>query len=233
MMEWIPGRGSAAGEDYVKVIYAHTEWQDEPITPSQLAAKLQLAASSVTEMVKKLAAAGLVDHKPYGAVELTDRGRTLALQLLRRHRLIETWLVVQQGYQWDEVHEEADVLEHAMSDRLVESIAVSLGNPARDPHGDPIPTADGEIVAQEGIRVLDAPVGMTGSVIRISDSDGELLRFLAQEGIEPDVPVEVLERAKFSGTVKLRTPDGETHLGPEAAAAVYLALTPTEEAITS
>ena len=225
-MEWIPGRGSAAGEDYVKVIYAHTEWQNEPITPSQLAAKLQLAASSVTEMVKKLASAGLVDHKPYGAVELTDKGRTLALQLLRRHRLIETWLVVQQGFQWDEVHEEADVLEHAMSDRLVESIAASLGNPTRDPHGDPIPTADGVIVAQEGIRVLDAAVGTSGIVTRISDSDGELLRFLAGEGIEPDIEVQVLERAKYSGTVRLGTPTGETHLGPEAAAAVFL--TPTQ-----
>ena len=225
MNEWFPGRNSTAGEDYVKVIYAHTEWQDEPITPSQLAAKLQLAASSVTEMVKKLAAAGLVEHKPYGAVELTDRGRTLALGLLRRHRLIETWLVVQQGYQWDEVHEEADILEHAMSDRLVESIAASLGHPARDPHGDPIPTADGNIVAQEGIRVLDAAVGAQGTVVRISDADGELLRFLASVGIEPDVHVELLERAKFSGTVKLLTPRGETHLSPEAAAAVFVQLT--------
>lgn len=213
---------STATEDYVKTIYSHTEWQDEPITPSQLAARLGLAASTVTEMVKKLAAQGLVDHRPYGSVELTGEGRLLALRLLRRHRIIETWLVMQQGYGWDEVHDEAEVLEHAVSDRLVESISASLGHPVRDPHGDPIPTAEGRMPQFDAFGLLELQAGQSGSVARISDRDPELLRYLAEHGIAPGVEVTVRERGKYSGTLLITTPNGEVHLSPDAALAVWV-----------
>ncbi len=120
-------------DDYLKAIYHHTEWQDNPITPSQLAAVLSLAPSSVTEMVKKLAAQGLVTHRPYGPVSLTTAGGRRAAGVIRRHRLIETWLVREFGYSWDEVHDEAEVLEHSLSDRLLEGIDERLGRPRFDP----------------------------------------------------------------------------------------------------
>jgi len=182
-------------EDYVKVIYAHTEWQSQPITTNALAARLGLAASSVTEMVKKLTAQGLAHHEPYGAIELTERGRTLALTMVRRHRLIETWLVERFGYRWDEVHDEAEVLEHAMSDRLLDAIDEELGRPARDPHGDPIPAADGTLVLPEAVVLAEAASG--GRVVRISDRDPLLLRHLAAEGIVLDAVVSAERRAQL------------------------------------
>ena len=173
-------------EDYVKVIYAHTEWQPEPITSGALAARLGLAASSVTEMVKKLVALGLAIHEPYGAVELTQQGTDLALRMLRRHRLIETWLVHDIGYGWDEVHDEAEVLEHSVSDRLLDAIDARLGHPVRDPHGDPIPRADGSVDRPQAVLLSLVP---EGRVVRISDRYPLLLRHLHAEGIVVDAVV--------------------------------------------
>lgn len=211
-------------EDYVKVIYSHTEWQDEPITPSVLAAKLGLAASSVTEMVKKLAASGLVTHVPYGAVTLTEEGRMLALRMLRRHRLIETWLVDSFGYSWDEVHDEAEVLEHALSDRLLEAIAEQLGHPSRDPHGDPIPSADGVVDRPDAVLLRDAPEGLSGRIVRISDRNPTLLRYLEAEGITLDTRVEALGRKPFGGALAVSVGGVEHDLGEEAAAAIWVSL---------
>ena len=174
-------------EDYVKVIYAHTEWQPDPITSGTLAARLGLAASSVTEMIKKLVAQGLVRHEPYGAIELTRDGTALALRQVRRHRLIETWLVQRMGYSWDEVHDEAEVLEHSMSERLLEAIDEQLGRPARDPHGDPIPAADGAIDRPDAVTLAVASGG--GRIVRISDRDPVLLRHLEAEGLVVDALV--------------------------------------------
>lgn len=190
-------------EDYLKVIYSHTEWQPDPITTGALAARLGLAASSVTEMVKKLVAQRLVVHEPYGAVELTPDGTALALRMLRRHRLIETWLVDRVGYTWDEVHDEAEVLEHAMSDRLLDALDAQLGHPVRDPHGDPIPAADGTVQRPAARLLLDVE---GGTVVRISDRDPLVLRHLHAEGIGLDSVV--------------RRDD----LAPEAAAAVWVAV---------
>ena len=136
---------SPAVDDYLKTIYHHTEWQTERITPSQLASELGLAPSSVTEMVQKLAAQGLVTHRPYGPIALTEAGELRAASIIRRHRLIETWLVREFGYAWHEVHDEAEVLEHAISDRLLEGIDERLGRPRFDPHGDAIPDASGHV----------------------------------------------------------------------------------------
>ena len=211
-------------EDYVKVIYSHTEWQQNPVTPSELAAKLGLAASSVTEMVKKLAASALVTHVPYGAVTLTEEGRMLALRMLRRHRLIETWLVESFGYSWDEVHDEAEVLEHAVSDRLLEAIAAQLGHPVRDPHGDPIPSADGVVVRPDAVQLGLAESGQRGRVVRISDRDPMLLRYLQAESFRLDSVVEVVERKPFGGALVVRV-DGIVHdLGAEAASAIWMSV---------
>ena len=174
---------SPAFDDYLKTVYAHTEWQDAPITPSQLATALGIAPSSVTEMVKKLSAAGLVSHQPYGAVRLTDAGRERALQMLRRHRLIETWLVREFGYAWHEVHDEAEVLEHTISDRLLEGIDQRLGRPRFDPHGDAIPDAEGRVDREPFVLLADAVDGHSGRVLRVSDRDPELLQALEDAGI--------------------------------------------------
>jgi DtxR family Mn-dependent transcriptional regulator len=189
----MPTADRRAVEDYLKVIYGHTEWQPEPITPSQLAARLGLAPSTVTEMVKKLVAAGQVAHAPYGAVELTAAGREEALRMVRRHRLVETWLMRQYGYGWDEVHDEAEVLEHALSDRLLDAIDAQLGRPRRDPHGDPIPDAAGRVEHPPASLASELPPGVRGRVARISDRDGEVLRRIGEEGIGLDTIVAVDE----------------------------------------
>ena len=184
---------ATAVEDYVKVIYQHTEWQDRPITPSALAARLGLAASSVTEMVKKLVAQGLVDHEPYGAIELTASGRQLALATVRRHRLIETWLVQELGYRWDEVHDEAEVLEHAVSARFLDALDDRLGRPSRDPHGDVIPDRDLVVERPDARLLREAEDG--GIIARVSDRDPMLLRYLAAEELTVGAALTAAQRA--------------------------------------
>ncbi|TPW76593.1 metal-dependent transcriptional regulator [Schumannella soli] len=176
-------------EDYLKVIYSHTEWQDEPITPKRLGERLGLAPSSVTETVKRLMAQGLVEHPRYGAIALTAAGEAEALRMVRRHRLVETWLVREYGYGWDEVHDEAEVLEHALSDRMLDLIDARLGHPARDPHGDPIPDAAGAVPATSGLLLAELTRGVSGAVVRISDEDPAVLRELADRGVGLDSSV--------------------------------------------
>ncbi len=219
----LSGAASTAADDYLKVIYSHTEWQPDPITPSQLAARLGLAPSSVTEMVKKLAAAGLVDHRPYSAITLTAEGEARALAMLRRHRLIETWLVRVHDYGWDEVDAEAEVLEHAISDRLLDAIDAQLGRPVRDPHGDLIPTAAGAIARPEAVRLDAAPFGFAGRVVRISDRDPDSLRVLDRLGIALDAPLWVAEEhAETAGVAIVRGEGGPVVISPSVAAAVWL-----------
>jgi DtxR family transcriptional regulator, Mn-dependent transcriptional regulator len=193
-------------EDYLKTIYAHTEWQADAITPSALALRLGLAPSTVTEMVKKLAAAGLVSHVRYGAISLTDAGRAEAVAVVRRHRLVETWLVQEMGYSWDEVHDEAEVLEHAISDRLLASIDERLGHPDRDPHGDPIPSADGSVRRERAVLLDEAEPGHTGTVLRISDRDPALLRDLEASGIDVGSTVSVDDGAILLGSTRVELP---------------------------
>ena len=213
-------------EDYVKVIYAHTEWQPEPITTSVLAARLGLAASSVTEMTKKLVGLALVEHERYGAITLTADGTALALRMVRKHRLIETWLVERFGYSWDEVHDEAEVLEHALSDRLLDAIDEQLGHPTRDPHGDPIPTSYGVVSRPDAVLLRDAQPGSVGRVVRISDSDPRLLRHLTAESITLDRELRVVGRTPYGGsfTVRVEGRDGECDLGDQALASIWIAV---------
>lgn len=199
---------SPAADDYLKTVYAHTEWQDAPITPSVLAAKLGIAPSSVTEMVKKLAAAGLVSHVPYGAVRLTDAGTRRALAMVRRHRLIETWLVQEFGYGWHEVHDEAEVLEHTISDRLLEGIDTRLGRPRFDPHGDAIPDADGHVERVPFVLLADAPTGHTGTVLRVDDRDPELLRALESLGLDVSSTVRVTASGVEIDGAEVELPEG-------------------------
>ena len=206
---------SPAADDYLKTVYTHTEWQDAPITPSVLAAKLGIAPSSVTEMVKKLAAAGLVSHVPYGAVRLTDAGTRRALAMVRRHRLVETWLVREFDYGWHEVHDEAEVLEHTISDRLLEGIDVRLGRPRFDPHGDAIPDADGTVTREPFVRLDHAAEGHTGRVLRVSDEDPEILRALESHGVDVGTHLTVAATGVQIDDRTIPLPDG-------ARAAVWL-----------
>lgn len=215
----------SATEDYVRAIYTHTEWQPDEITTSGLADRLGLAVSSVTEMVKKLRAAGLVRHVPYGAVSLTDRGLALALGMVRRHRLIETWLVASHGYGWDEVHDEAEVLEHAISDRLLDSIDRELGHPTRDPHGDPIPRADLSVPRVDAMLLGDAAEGVPGTVVRISDRDPELLRHLAAHSIDLETSIVITGRTPFGGDLQLSIDGSSVTIGADAARAIWIAST--------
>jgi DtxR family Mn-dependent transcriptional regulator len=204
---------SPVADDYLKAIYHHTEWQNDPITPSQLAAVLGLAPSSVTEMVKKLAAQGLVTHRPYGPVSLTAAGQRRAAGVIRRHRLIETWLVREFGYAWDEVHDEAEILEHALSDRLLEGIDARLGRPRFDPHGDAIPDATGSVDREPFVLLSAAAPGHAGRVLRVSDRDPELLRALVERGIDVGHELEVVskETVRADGVdVELPTGAGES-----------------------
>jgi DtxR family Mn-dependent transcriptional regulator len=208
---------SAAVDDYLKTIYHHTEWQDERITPSQLAAELGLAPSSVTEMVQKLAAQGLVAHRPYGPITLSPEGEQRAAAIIRRHRLIETWLVREFEYGWDEVHDEAEVLEHAISDRLLEGIDQRLGRPRHDPHGDAIPDAAGHVQREPFVLLGTAARGHSGRVLRVSDRDPELLRALVAVGLDVGRTVRI-EDADTVAVEEART----VRLPAGAAAAVWL-----------
>lgn len=207
---------SPAVDDYLKTIYHHTEWQNERITPSQLAGELGLAPSSVTEMVQKLAAQGLVTHRPYGPISLSEAGERRAAAIIRRHRLIETWLVREFGYAWDEVHDEAEVLEHAISDRLLEGIDERLGRPRFDPHGDAIPDAAGHVHREPFLLLAAAPTGHVGRVLRVSDRDPELLRAVEAAGVA------VGAEATVADASALRIAGVDVTLPPAAADAVWL-----------
>jgi DtxR family Mn-dependent transcriptional regulator len=204
---------TSAVEDYAKAIYAleqRTEDRAGAVSTNALAERLGVSAGSASAMVKRLDALGLVAHVPYRGVRLTPEGTRVALEVLRHHRLLETYLAVHLGVPWDRVHEEAEVLEHVLSEELEERIAAKLGDPTHDPHGDPIPTRDGRIDegATESMGAVD--VGMRGTFVRVSDSDPEMLRYLAERGIAPGHAFEIVERQPFGGPVFARftAPDG-------------------------
>ncbi len=212
---------TAVAQDYLKVIWTAQEWSDRPVTTKALAARLGVGTSTVSETVRRLADAGLVSHEPYGAVGLTESGRAHALQMVRRHRLLETFLVSQLGYGWDEVHDEAEVLEHAVSEAFVERIAGLLGHPARDPHGDPIPDRDGTLRVPRALPLWEAQAG-DWRVARISDADPELLRYLASVGLVLDAPVTVT-RQQVTGVVTATVAGGEkVDLAEPAASAIWV-----------
>ena len=220
-------RPSPSVEDYLRAIHGLNE-RGEPVTNATLTHRLGLSPSSVSGMINKLAQLGLVTHVRYRSVELTPRGRRLAYDVLRRHRLIELFLVEVLDYSWDEVHSEADSLEHAVSDELIEHIAVKLGNPEVDPHGDPIPTADGQ-VSMPKTKLLDQiEPGTVGTIARVWDTDSDLLRYLTENGMTLGSRIEIVERKPFGGPLVVRVgepADAETHfVGDEIAAALSISV---------
>lgn len=192
---------SAAVEDYAKAIYSLAERGDGTVTTNALAERLGVTAASASGMVRKLAEFELVLHEPYHGVSLTPRGTALALEVLRHHRLLELFLHRSLGVPWDEVHDEAERLEHAMSEQLEERIANFLGEPTHDPHGDPIPSRDLVIPPQDVTQSLDAlQAGERGRFVRVSDADPQLLRDLGEKGIAPGATFEIVARSGKRGT---------------------------------
>ncbi|WP_083470990.1 metal-dependent transcriptional regulator [Actinomyces sp. oral taxon 414] len=196
---------STVTQDYLKAVWAACEWGGAGASITGLARRMGVAASTASENVARLVEAGLLEHEPYRAVTLSEEGDRRARRMMRRHRLLETYLVEVLGFEWDEVHAEAEVLEHACSDRLLAALDAALGHPVRDPHGDPIPAADGRII-QPALRSIDAVgVGRTVVVGRIRD-ESALLRDLRRAGIGLDTPVRVVARgsAPASGASRSR-----------------------------
>lgn len=209
-------------EDYLKTIYQLTS-EGRPASTSEIAHLLALSAPSVTGMVKRLSEHGLLEHIPYRGVQLTDEGRRAALRMVRRHRLIEAYLVEFLGYSWDTVHEEAERLEHAVSDPLVERMAGALGHPSVDPHGDPIPSADGSIHERVCMALSDVPVGETVEISRVHESQPERLRYIASLGLRPGVKVTVVGRQPIDDLVTIEVGVDKQVIGRELGHALLCA----------
>jgi DtxR family Mn-dependent transcriptional regulator len=213
-----PARPSEAIENYAKAIYALQ--QRGTVTNNALAERLGVTPASASSMVKKLDELGLVTHVPYKGVKLTQSGRRVALEVLRHHRLLELYLAESLGVPWDRVHDEAEILEHVLSEELEELIAAKLGNPTHDPHGDPIPNAALEIEEQPTQALASLATGARGVFVRVSDSDPSMLRYLADLGITPGDRFEVVDRQPFGGPLFARFGKGVHALGGDLAAAM-------------
>ena len=220
---------TSVAQDYLKTIWNAQEWSGAKVSTKMLAERIGVSASTASESIRKLADHGLVHHAKYGAVTLTERGRRAAVSIVRRHRLLETFLVRELGYRWDEVHDEAEVLEHAVSDLMMSRIDAKLGYPRRDPHGDPIPGADGQVPTPPARQLSECGDGDHGSVARISDADPEMLRYFDAVGIALDSHLTVLARRDFAGTVSVAIGDGHdgvdsrtVELGSPAARSIWV-----------
>jgi DtxR family Mn-dependent transcriptional regulator len=207
-------------EDYAKAIYALQDRGDGAVSTTALAERLGVTAASASGMVRKLDDQGLVSHVPYRGVRLTEDGTRLALEVLRHHRLLELYLTETLGVPWDRVHEEAEVLEHVLSEDLEALIAAKLGNPTHDPHGDPIPTAELTLPAEPTESLAALEPGACGTFVRVSDSDPEMLRYLAERGIAPGDALRVEDKQPFGGPLFVSLA-GDTHvLGGKLAGAM-------------
>lgn len=204
---------SAAIEDYVKAIYALELAATDAVTVSAVAERLQVTPPAASAMVRRLAEKDLVTHEPYRGVELTAEGQRLALEVMRHHRLIELFLARELGMPWDRVHVEADVLEHVISEELEELIARKLGDPERDPHGDPIPSSSLELEEGDTKALSEMEEGEWGVFTRVSDADSEMLRYLDGLGISPGDRLELVARQPFDGPLSVRFEHGEHALG--------------------
>jgi DtxR family Mn-dependent transcriptional regulator len=211
---------TAAVEDYAKAIYQLGERADGAVSTTALAGRLDVTPASASGMVRKLDDLGLVAHVPYRGVRLTAKGARVALEVLRHHRLLESYLATSLGVPWDRVHDEAEVLEHVLSEELEALIAAKLGHPTRDPHGDPIPAADLSIDDVPTQSLAAQEPGADGTFVRISDSDPEMLRYLAERGIAPGDAFEVVDRQPFDGPLFVRFGDVVHVLGGTLARAM-------------
>jgi DtxR family Mn-dependent transcriptional regulator len=217
---------SPAVEDYSKAIFALESRSDEPVSTNALAERLGITPGSVSAMLKKLDDLGLTTHVPYRGVRLTNEGRRLALEVIRHHRLLESFLADTLGMPWDRVHAEAEILEHVLSEDLEELIAAKLGHPTVDPHGDPIPSADLELDERSTHSMESLKDGEEGIFVRVSDSDSEMLRYLASCGISPGDRFVVRERQPFGGPLFVRFGEREHAIGGQLAGAMRVELDP-------
>src|SRR5205807_9543600 len=206
--------------DCLKVIYAMQE-RGLKVTTSAVHEQLGVSDATVTMLFKDFAEAGWVEHTPYRGVRLTPLGERKAMEVIRHHRLLELYLARELGYSWDKVHDEADKLEHVISEEFEDKLDALLGYPTVDPHGDPIPSKEGVLPVREGFSLLQLQCGQCAHVLRIKDQNAEKLRYLGQLGLYPDVRVELLERAPFGGPLRVRIGDApnqvEHALGAELA----------------
>jgi DtxR family Mn-dependent transcriptional regulator len=212
---------TAPVEDYLKAIYALGKGTGAAAT-NEIAQRLDLAPASVSGMVRRLADQGLLAYERYHGVKLTEAGRRAALKTLRRHRVIEAYLAQALGYAWDRVHEEAERLEHAASDELIDRMAANIGEPEVDPHGAPIPTRDGAVDETEYRSLAELGVGASGSVVRVADEDPAMLRYLAELAIVPGKRITVKSRAPYDGPITLSVGRNELSIGPALAAHVLV-----------
>lgn len=217
---------STSVEDYLKAVYALTE-QGEAATTSNLAERLGVQPASVTGMVKRLAEVGYLEHMPYRGARLTDQGTREALRIIRRHRILEAYLVDRLGYSWDDVHDEAERLEHAASDDLIDRLATALEDPRHDPHGAPIPTRSGEIETVDYATLAEVPEGQEVEIRAVQDDDSERLRYMEARGLLPGTRLAVAKRAPFDGplTLQITTPEAKQHVvGLELARKIFVAV---------
>lgn len=217
---------SESTQNYLKVIWSLGEWTDEPATTTQIAGRLGVSPATVSSGVRRLAEQGLVQHQRYGSITLTETGRDLAVAIVRRHRLIETFLVQILHYRWDQVHDDAEHMEHAVSDLMIERLDELLGHPERDPHGDPIPRANGKVSRPSTILLSDAPAGSKVVLEQISDEDPILLQELADRDCGIGTVLEVAPREQFTTATTLSFQGRVLVLGPDAAALIRVSVPP-------
>lgn len=213
---------SQSVEDYLKAIYV-LQSEGEATTTTNIANALDVSSASVTNMLKRLAKMNLLEYESYKGAKLTSAGNKIALEILRHHRLLELYLKEVMGYSWDEVHDEAEKLEHHISEQFEDRIAELLNHPTHDPHGDPIPSKDGVMPTMAQLSISDAKENTAYIIGRVKDQDPELLRYLEKIGVLPGSKIEVMEKAPFSGPVKIRLEGKvEQMLGQAVASEVYL-----------
>lgn len=199
-----------AVQDYLKVIYK-LQQHERPVPTAAIAERLKLSSAAVSKMLRHLAALRLVEHHRYQGVELTDAGEKIAIEIIRHHRLLELYLVEALGLAWERVDAEAEILEHALSEEVEERIATILGDPTRDPHGDPIPSREGEVNDRTRRSLADIATGAHARVLRVPDRDPQLLRYLAEIDLVPDADVQVVRREPFEGPLHIRVGHGDAH----------------------
>jgi DtxR family transcriptional regulator, Mn-dependent transcriptional regulator len=210
-------RTNEGAENYAKAIYELQGRDPSPVGTTAVAERLGVTPASASGMLRRLADEGVVSYEPYHGARLTPEGERIALEVIRHHRLLELFLAEVLDMPWDRVHAEAEVLEHHISEELEELIAAKLGEPALDPHGDPIPDRDLEISADESVPLTELDPGERGVFTRVSDSDASMLRYLAEQAIQPGASLEIRSREPFGGPMVIQV-DGRTRsLGPELA----------------
>jgi DtxR family Mn-dependent transcriptional regulator len=211
---------SPAMQDYAKAIYSLETRSGGAVSTTALAERLRITPASVSAMLHRLAEQGLVEYEPYRGTHLTEQGRRVALEVLRHHRLLETFLAQELGVPWDRVHDEAEVLEHVISEDLEQRIAAKLGDPLRDPHGDPIPGPDLRIDEAPTEGLADLPTGARGRLVRVSDASPEMLRYLDELGIGLGDIFEIVETPRFGGPLTVRFGERTHMIGGQLAAAM-------------